>query len=122
MLPSDYLVEGMALYTSESILRRSAVTSLINTTNPGPLAAKHAHAITLSLLCSTDDRPLLIVDFSSVTLASSRVFLTWFDFFDLRFYFNKERILRSSTLGVFGGLPGHLACLCIPVDSFFVGM
>ncbi len=55
------LAEGISLYTSEFIqLLLSSVTSSINTSNPVPLEAMHAHAITLlhsdsqMMLCALD--------------------------------------------------------------------
>ncbi len=59
-------------------------------------------------------RHLLILDFDNDVPTSSRVFLISVDVMK-GFYFTKERILRSSTLVVFCGLPGLLMLLSSPV-------
>lgn len=63
-------------------------------------------------------RHLLIVDFDIGAPTSSIVFLNCFDVVRL-FFFTKERILPSATLGVFRGLPGLLMLQSLPVHSFF---
>ena len=62
---------------------------------------------------------LLIVDFETQTPTSWRVLLIWPTVVK-GFFFTRERILLSSTIVVFHGLPGLLVLLSSLVHSFFL--
>ncbi len=143
--------QSISLYSSELFrLLLSSVISSQNTSDPVPLEAMHAHAITLlhhvsqMLLCALDhelfqafsilfssrhsvQNPLYFLSGNlllSVDFDSdtSTSWRVFFSWLDVvkGFFFIMERILQSSTTVVLCGRPGLLMLLSSPVHCFYV--